>query len=317
MHRAGATTLAIRDRLRALGLDDEAVALLLAAVGARSSDAPAPEAEWSPTPAPVSAIPEPVTPVAAESAPIAGICSRCGVFRTATTSALVLNTAYCTTCAQRPDVNYPRAYRDAHWGKRDGWAWFFGVLSPFVILAGVMALMNDTAASGMLVTFTGISWAMFWTGARSGRFALVASTSLGAVYNVVIGIMPNVFLIAMTAIAMTSTRTKLFFELDVAEAELAKAWLNLHGNRFAQWARGLGVVSLLSMLAWIGTIWAAGVTLFFGLGAVLLGVVGLRTVNEKATPPIGGKRSAVIGLACGAVGGLLGPIGLLFATKVL
>ncbi|MBL8913045.1 MAG: hypothetical protein JNM17_20285 [Archangium sp.] len=321
MHRAGATTLAIRDRLRALGLDEEAVALLLAAVGARASDAPAPEAEWGPTPAPLSAAPEPLAPVApsVDAPPVtfATTCARCGVFLTGTSSALVLATAYCTTCAARPDVNYPRAFRDAHWGKRDGWAWFFGALSPFIILAGVFGLLNGPSVTGLLVSFTGIAWAMFWTGAQAGRIALVLAAVVGATYNVVSGIFPNLFVIVCTALAMTNTRTKLFFEIEVSEAELAKAWLNVHANRFAQWARGFGIVSLISFLAWLGTLWAAVATTSFGAIAVVLGVIGLRTVNEQAQPPIGGKRSAVVGLTCGAISALLGAIGLLFATKLL
>lgn len=318
MQRAGATTLAIRDRLRALGLDDEAVALLLAALGARSADAPAPEAEWAPTPAPVTAaLPSQRETPAAAAPGLPITCTRCGVFVTATTTELILGKGYCEACAKRPEVNYPRAYRDAHWGKRDGWAWFFGVLSPFVMLAGVLALVNGDPAAGALVTFTGISWATFWTGARLGRVALVASTILGAVYNVSISIPPNVIGIGMVAMAMMSTRTKLFFEIDVPEAELAKAWLGQHANRAASWARGFGIVVLLSFLAWLGTRWAASATVFFGVLGVGFGVAGLRAVNETAQPPVGGRSSALVGIACGAIGVLLGPVGLLFAAKVL
>lgn len=28
---------------------------------------------------------------------------------------------------ERPDVNYLQVFRDAKWGKRDTWAWFFGM----------------------------------------------------------------------------------------------------------------------------------------------------------------------------------------------
>ncbi|MFT3713702.1 MAG: hypothetical protein QM817_39085 [Archangium sp.] len=306
MQQAGATVLAIRDRLRALGLDDEGIALLLNAIGARAA-----------TPPPMSATPIPATTIAAPvvATATATTCTRCGVFLAGTTTRIVLNAAYCEACAARPEVDYPRAYRDRYWGKRDGWAWFFGLLS-LVLMAGGVLMLNQDVRAGLVAFFTGVAWLLFWFGVRIARPAMVAMTTIGAVYNVMQQIPPNIIGILMVTVAMFSTRTKLFFKMEVSEADLAKAWLAQHDNRFAAWSRGTGVVSLLSILAWLGTPAASIFTLGVGLPAIALGVAGLRAVNEKAQPPVGGRTSALVGLACGAFGVVIGAVGLFFAVNL-
>jgi len=302
LQAGGAASEAIAARLRLRGLDDEAIKLLLNAVGSRAVDAPAPRAEWT---QPAEAAPPDVPRTLPSST-----CPRCGVFLEVESYELVLGKAYCRACAARPDVNYPRAYRDEHWGKREGWAWFMGFLALVALLSGAFTLTQNPALGGALI-LSGVGYLLFWSGAKVGRPALVGVTALGVVLSLAQGQPPNVLAIAFVVLAMRSARTKLFFEMEVPEADLAAAWMAQHDNRPAQYALALGLISLATLLTWMGSWKFAFGTLALGLVAVVLGVVGVRRVKPDAIPPVGRKTAALIGGLGGALAVLAAAVHLL------
>ena len=293
---AGVESDAIAAKLRARGLDAEAVALLLNAVGVRAVEIPLPRVDPSREPQVVVSL-----------APPGSSCPRCGVFLEADAWVPVLGKAYCQACAARPDVNYPKAYREAHWGQRDGWAWFYGVTGILLLLLGAITLGNSVPA-GLLLIVNGAASVMFWSGATAGRPVLVGVSVLSVLLSTLLGSPPNVFGIIFLVSAMRSARTKLFFELEVSEADLAEAWMAQHDNRPAQYARAIGLIASATMLTWAGSWKFAFVTLGLGSLAVLLGVIGLRQVKPDATPPVGRKSAALTGLISGAVATLAGAV---------
>ena len=294
---AGHSSEAIAVRLRGRGLDAEAVALLLNAVGVRAIEIPLPR---------VIAADEALV-ASAPMVPSSASCPRCGVFFQADTWELVLGKAYCRTCAARPEVNYPRAYRDQHWARRDGWAWFFGFSSLLSLLAGAFTLIRDPLLASTLI-LSGVGYLLFWAGTRVGRPALVAVTGVGLVLSVAQRQPPNIVALLFVVTAMRSARTRLFFEIEVPEAELAAAWMAQHDNRPAQFARALGLIALGTIITWPGSHQFAIGTVALGLPALVLGVIGLRRVKPDATPPVGRKSAAITGLVSGALALLAGAI---------
>jgi hypothetical protein len=292
----GASTERVTAALRARGLDDEGIALLLSALGARGEAAAPPTSEWT---EPEPSAPDPAAPAARAEAP-AEPCPRCGVFLTPATVERVLGVDYCSACAARPEVNYPRAYREARWGKRDGWAWFFGVTGVLSVLGGAFALLSSPAFGGLLV-LNGVGGVLFWTGHPVGRPALIAGTALGAAGTMLLGSVPNVLGIAFVVLALFSARNRLFYKLEVSEAALAEAWRQEHDNQAARWAVATGALLLVATLTWLSSRLSVWVT--FGLSGlpIALGAIGLAKVNPTATPPIGRRGQAIAGLVLGGL----------------
>lgn len=234
-------------------------------------------------------------------APAVAACRRCGTFVCAADQVLLEGAVFCGGCAARPDVDYLEAFRQKYWGKRDSWAWFFGVgaISNVALGLGIIArsspeLSLGTVAVGAALLVWGAVAAAFWAGARWARPALLAVVLLYAVVQVVMigpaGLVAVIFPLALVATALGSVRTKLFFKLDVPREQLKKAWAVLHDNVVARNAVTLGVAGL-----------AIGV---FAPLAVLLGIIGLRRVDPTAYPPIGRKGQAIAGIVLGALGTL-------------
>lgn len=301
LHQQGASRERIVLALKDKGLDDEGIALLLSALGTRGAEAPPPQAEWTPAPAEAtsSVTEKPPAPVPAAQTP----CPRCGVFMTPLDGELVLGTLYCRTCAARPDVNYPRAFRDAHWGKRDGYAWLFGCFGLLSLLFGGILLMNQPLLGGSLLV-SGVAGVIFWSGLPVGRPVLVAGAVLGAGLNLAMMQPPNILNIFLVIGAMQSARNKLFFKLEVPEPELVKAWRLVHDNQVARWAVATAAMVALSMLAWVSSRNAVWVTLALSGLPIGLGVVGLTRVDPKAMPPIGRRGQAITGIVLGAISAL-------------
>jgi hypothetical protein len=286
---SGASSDAIAAHLHTRGLDAEAIVLLLNAIGAPPLTAPLPASE------PVAASPQ----VTTLGPPPAATCTRCGAFLDAWVP--VLGRPYCTTCGARPDVNYPRAYRDAHWGKRDAFTWFLGVTGMFGLMAGTIALTGPGFVA-LPLWIGSVGSLLFWSGAKIGRPALVVTTIVAVLVGMATTQFPNVVTIGLTVAAMRSARTKLFFEIEVSEAELDAAWRAEHDNRPAQYSRALGFIALATMVTWIGRMWQFGAaTLVVGLLAGFTGVIGLRNVNPYAQPPVGRKGAAMTGIVTGVI----------------
>ncbi|MCC6337793.1 MAG: DUF4190 domain-containing protein [Myxococcales bacterium] len=236
------------------------------------------------------------------TAPAIAACRRCGTFVCGSDQVLLEGAVFCGDCAARPDVDYLEAFRQKYWGKRDSWAWFFGIGAVANVAAGLGVLGAATVPrlekGGLLIGAALLAWsvaaAAFWWGARWARPAMVAVVLLYAVAQTVLvgptGLAAVVFPLALVASTLSNVRAKLFFKLDVPREQLKKAWAVLHDNVAARNALTLGVAGL-----------GMGV---FAPFAVLLGIIGLRRVDPTAYPPIGRKGQAIAGIVLGALGTL-------------
>lgn len=211
-----------------------------------------------------------------------------------------MNGVFCADCAARPEVDFLDAYKRAHWGKRDSWAWLFG-LTGLVSAATSAFLLTTIDLSEPL--FTGaLPWVVFttlyavvgvafWFRVRHARAALVVLVVLlGIVLVASLGAMAlgtMMIPLAIAASALTTTRTKLFFQMDVTAAALEKEWRRRYDNPMARQAMSYGLASLFFPL--------------FGPIAFITGLIGLSRVNPTATPSIGGRKAALAGALLGLV----------------
>lgn len=236
-------------------------------------------------------------------------CERCGIFLTPEATAHLFGKTYCTACAARSDVNYLKAYRDAHWGKRDSWAWLYGVVALFEMLTALSVFVLPTeskwgqsaggASGAAVLVLASVIHALFWLGVKAARPVLLGLAIVVFIDNAIQGGQPNILEIIFAAAVLFSTRNKLFFRIEPTEKQLLKAWRAVHDNRIALWSRGLALIALMSMLSWVGLAHLAAVTLVLSMGSVMTGVVGLKRVNPAATPPVGQRGAALFGIIGG------------------
>jgi hypothetical protein len=234
-----------------------------------------------------------------------GTCQRCGAFVCRQDFKLLDLKVFCTECAVRPEVDYLEAYRLQYWGKRDAWAWLFGlggvlnVLTGLALAAALLVKGEPAAASELVVAAVvvavGINSLCFWAGlafARVGLFAGIAALGIANVATMgAAGVGSVIFPLLIALSVVNGTRNKLFFKLEVSRADLKKAWDTFHNNTIARNATTLGVAGLLIPV--------------FAPAAIICGVIGLKRVNPHAFPPIGNRGRAIGGIALGAVGTVL------------
>jgi len=228
-------------------------------------------------------------------APAVGNCSRCGTFLCAAEWTIVDGAGYCPACAARDDVDYLEAFRKKYWGKRDSWGWTLGVGAPLQILFGLVALLSGPAegwAAGILLLLSGVNGAFFFLGVPITRVGLVLLTvAWTAVYAFTIGpaaIASGIISALVVTSILTTTRTKLFFKLDVPRPTLSKCWDQLANNTVARTALALSIGGL--------------VIPGFGPLAVVLGIIGLARVDAQAKPPIGKRPHAIAAIVLGVLG---------------
>ncbi|MDP1918508.1 MAG: hypothetical protein Q8L14_19830 [Myxococcales bacterium] len=211
-----------------------------------------------------------------------------------------MNGMFCADCAARPEVDFLDAYKREHWGKRDSWAWLLGLTglvsaatSAFLLTTIDLAEPFLTGALPWLV-FTALYAVIgvaFWFRVRHARAALVVLVVLlGIVLVAALGPMAlgtMMIPLAIAASALTTTRTKLFFQMDVTAAALEKEWRRRYDNPMARQALSYGLASLFFPL--------------FGPIAFVTGLIGLSRVNPTATPSIGGRKAALVGVLLGFV----------------
>ncbi|MFL5321893.1 MAG: hypothetical protein ACJ790_19690 [Myxococcaceae bacterium] len=219
-------------------------------------------------------------------------CTRCGTFICALDTKVLSKRIYCETCAARPDVNYLEAFRLKYWGKRDSWAWLYGIgavgnfaLAISLLIEGrpfwaMYALLGTIMGGGY---FLGMQWAryaslalpvlLFGTGAVSGNPASGA-----------VGVLPFIMAVGV----FFDTRNRLFFKVPVTEKSLQRSWDLYANNQMARNGMMLGIASLLMFpLA------------PFGLAC---SIIGLMRVDPNAWPPIGKRAHAIVGLVASSIG---------------
>lgn len=237
--------------------------------------------------------------------PAVASCERCGNFLCAGDRVLLDRRVYCATCSARPDVDYLEAYRLKYWGKRDAWAWLFGlgglynvVAGPLLVLATTLSETRERAgvlALGALLTLVGINNLCFFFGVKWSRYGVVASTALFGLAQVFTlgpaGLITLAFGLAITASILLNTRNKLFFEMEVSREALKKSWDIYSNNRLARSATLAGIAGLLLGI--------------FAPVALVAGILALRRVDPNAHPPIGNRGYAIAGIVLGVVGTLL------------
>lgn len=222
-----------------------------------------------------------------------GNCSRCGAFICNLDSRLLEGQLYCSTCASRPDVDWLEAFRLKHWGKRDGWAWLFGIGALVQVALGIaLVLQPDTRLGAVFVFASAVGGALWWRKIAAARWLMIGLIVVQAIYLSVTlsagfavgNIMPLLIMISVA----TATRTRLFFELEVSRDELKKMWDLYSNNQVARYALSMGILGLI--------VWP------FAPLALLCGVIGLSRVDPNARPPIGRKGAAIAGIVLGVLG---------------
>lgn len=225
-------------------------------------------------------------------------CTRCGTFLCSAELTIVDGAGYCPACAAREDVDYLEAFRKKYWGKRDSWAWTLGLGAPVQLLLGMVALVTgppEGYLAGVLLVLSGVNSAFFFFGAPLTRVGLVLLTvAWTATYAFTLGpaaIVSGIVSALVVTSILTTTRTKLFFKMDVPRPALAKCWDQLANNAAARTALALSVGGLI----------IPG----FGLLAIIVGVIGLSQVNRKSRPPVGKAAHAIAGIVLGVLGSLM------------
>lgn len=246
--------------------------------------------------------------------PAVGTCERCGTFVCAQDMVLLANKRFCTDCSKRPDVDYLEAFRLKYWGKRDGWAWAFGIgglLNLVVaVFSGIAFVLSFTqsqyetvamAVSFALTLVSGVNGVFFWLGKPFARWGALAITVLALGVQAIgfarqdgamlVGFLLFSFIpLAVVVNIFSNWRTRLFFKLEVARPKLQAAWDLLHNNTLARQSVVAGLMGLI----------VPG----FCLIALLMAVIAFRRVDPNAFPPIGKKGYAIAGLVFGALGSL-------------
>jgi hypothetical protein len=231
-----------------------------------------------------------------------GACARCGAFFCSRDEVAISGKKYCGECGKRPELNYLEQMRLKYWGARDSWTYLIaiGTLSD-----AAQALASMVQLSPAAVVFAAIAAIKicFFLGLPFARRAILAVPSAtmfgillvmmmegkpmtGPVVGVLLGtsIFPTLILLAITH----STRNKLFFKVEVPEAELKKLWSTYHDNPLARTSALVGVIGLVVPL--------------IPLVAMALGGIALRRVNPHSMPPVGRQKTAIAGVVLGVLG---------------
>ncbi|PTL77113.1 hypothetical protein [Vitiosangium sp. GDMCC 1.1324] len=225
--------------------------------------------------------------------PAVGTCARCGAFFCEPETIRHGERAYCEACGRRPEVSYLEELRVRLWGKRDTWAWLMMLSAPahvaLCITMGLDGMWNWAVLAGadaVVVT----AWFLGVRLARPALLLLPPAWMVGLLLkdrealHVVLLMAPPM---ALALAAFSSTRSQLFFRLEVDPGRLERLW-EAHGNNpLASRALLCGLVGLLVPVA-------APV-------AVLLGWAALRRVNPEAHPPVGKKAQALEAMMLGGL----------------
>lgn len=234
--------------------------------------------------------------------PSVATCQRCGTFVCEHDVQRLVNGVFCEACAVRPEVAYLETLKQKHWGRRDAWAWLFGLSGlSAVFIAVIAATATTTSLSERVLWATCFSlYALlgvaFWLRIRLARLGLVMLFALFVIVllfsaaplslSLLLLVLPGALLGSM----LTDVRTKLFFRIEVPSSALEREWRRQCDNPLARSSLSLGVGSFFFPL--------------FAPVAIVSSIIALTRVNPNAQPPIGGRGRATGGLVLGLLGGL-------------
>ncbi len=231
--------------------------------------------------------------------PALGSCQRCGTFFCASDRRDVDGVAYCSACGGRPDVDWIEAYRQSLLGRRDSWAWFVGLSSTGYLVIAASLIINAEGYLRLLAIpalASAVSGALYFLGVPVARVLLAVTAAFWAVVQYALlgplSLISAVISAVVIGAALTSTRSKLFFRLDVPRAKLKRDYDRLADNRLARNAFALGILSLL-------------IPVIAPL-AVVMGAIAARRVDPSARPPVGKRGHAIGGIVFGTLGCMVG-----------
>ena len=243
---------------------------------------------------------------------IVGACARCGNFVCALDSRVETEALLCLPCAARA-FDHLESLRQEFWGKRHRAAYLVGLGSITSLLRFGLALWatgKGWLAGGLAGALPGgvlcllcladaVVCGAFFLGKPAARAGLVATSLLGVVLLVALRSTGDLSALVGTSVIwllgslelLTNIRTKLFFRLEVTRAELLLLWDTLRDNPAAESAVSCGFVGLF----------LPGVA----LAGLAYALVALSRVNPDATPPIGRRKQALLGLGLSLLGCLV------------
>ena len=220
-----------------------------------------------------------------------GTCTRCGTFYCARCQRFILDTLYCATCAQRPDINYLEVFRQKLWGRRDRWTWSIGFYGAGLAGYAWMMGVNKLYVPALATATCAVLCALFFLGVPWARLALILSPLGFAALLLALGHPPTLIplgLIFLSALSVYgNTRNRLFFRQAVPVPRLQQLWHQRENNPLARHAMSFAIAGLILPL--------------FAPVAIVLGVAALRRVNPDAMPPVGRKGQAITAMVLGTV----------------
>jgi hypothetical protein len=192
------------------------------------------------------------------------------------------------------DVDYLEAFRLEHWGKRDVWAWVFG-LHGVVLLCGTLVYASGyswtaltarlTVAAVEVAYFSGQPWArraLVWV---AGAVGVIVIATEGLVMG--LGLRT---LVVLAIAARLDVIDQLFFRIAVPRARLQSASERHANNAVARVGYVLAIIAIAIP--------------YLIPAAFLVSIAGLARADPTARPPRGRGR-AVRGIVISAVATLL------------
>jgi len=223
---------------------------------------------------------------------IAGSCARCGDFVCRLDGRTVEKELLCLRCAPLREADHLERFRRELHGRMDLPVVLFGIFCP--ILTGVLIWwappLEAAFGIGGIAIFCAYLLRKAW--ARVALFALPAAAiglaiphGPGAVLAALVaGVIPT----AMIASAYASPRNRLAFGLEVGRRDLAKLYDASRNNPRAQES---------VLLAILGLAFPPALVL-----SLALAVYGLTRVDPHASPPVGKRGHALVGIAISLAG---------------
>ncbi len=224
-----------------------------------------------------------------------GTCARCGRFYCAQEEVRLDDKGYCGACGVRPDVDWLGKYYARFVGRRSDLVMLGGLLCAVGALAGVGLLIAAERLSNWLPGIALTLWSLcvftLQLGRPWARYAVLAGTVLavallsaaaaGDAWPWVLGLTGSSGLL-FTAGVFFDLRTQLYFRLAVSRERLRRHYERYESNKLATSAVRLAGLAIVVP----------------GLNVVslVLGIIALLRFDPAATPPVLGRRQAVLAI---------------------